>query len=321
MVAQILLFNLQSLRWIQSRQRPRPVILIHNTIGALAPAFLHKLFGQPYFLDLTDIHSEYFMLERMPWLSNWVKRVFRGVEIALIRGADHIVVVSQSMKDYLEKEKIPSDRMSVAHDGADLMLHGSSSSKIPGAEKHVLHISHTDYLTQVEVFVRAIPLVLEQCPDTIFDLVVRGRGVKQMERLLHELKVMHACRWHSPRPRQELTEIFRQAEIGIIQRRDMTANHLVVTGKLFDYWAKGMAVISTRLNGIQEITEDRQNILFCDPGSAESMARAIMELRTNDDLRKRLMKGGVATVQRFELSTLADQISDVLLSKQAVTRP
>ena len=106
-------------------------------------------------------------------------------------------------------------------------------------------------------------------------------GAKKVEaarRLVRALGVEHACTFGGPFPRESLARVFEGASIGIIQRRDMAANHLVVTGKLFDYWSTKLAVIATRLKGIQEVAQDRQNILFCEPQNPKAMADCILEL-------------------------------------------
>jgi glycosyltransferase involved in cell wall biosynthesis len=308
---QVFCFNLKVFQMLCSRQTPQPKLIVHSAIGAMAPAFLHKWRGQPFFLDLTDIHSEYIHVENCPRLTRVLKALVHRVELAVIGQADRLTLASTAMKDYLVASGISADRMVVVPDGANLPE--QTPIKTADAQRHVLHVSHTDYLTEADVMLRAIPLVLEQCPETVFDFVVRGQGVAAMKVFVQSAGLSKAVRWHAPRPREQLNPIFDGAVIGIIQRRDMTANHLVVTGKLFDYWAHGLAVISTRLRGIQEIAQDRQNVLFCAPGSPKALADAIIEVLNNSVLRETLAREGQKSVQRYPVARQADAIVDTFL--------
>ena len=65
--------------------------------------------------------------------------------------------------------------------------------------------------------------------------------------------------------------------------------------------ACGIPVVSTTAGGLKEIAVDGESGLFVPPGDAEALARALLSLLTNDQLRLRLTLGARRRPQAFSL--------------------
>jgi glycosyltransferase involved in cell wall biosynthesis len=65
--------------------------------------------------------------------------------------------------------------------------------------------------------------------------------------------------------------------------------------------ACGIPVVSTTAGGLKEIAVDGESGLFVPPGDAEALARALLSLLTNDQLRLRLTLGARRRAQAFSL--------------------
>lgn len=69
---------------------------------------------------------------------------------------------------------------------------------------------------------------------------------------------------------------------------------------IIEAWSGGLAVISSRVGGIEGLGKNRQNIVFVDPNSVDSLYEGIVELASNPILLKNLMSA--AKVVRHEMS-------------------
>jgi glycosyltransferase involved in cell wall biosynthesis len=72
-------------------------------------------------------------------------------------------------------------------------------------------------------------------------------------------------------------------------------------------------VVAARAGGVLEIIDDYENGVMCTPGDAHSLADTLAELRSNDDLRNKLVRNGYQTaLSRFGTATYVDGVARIL---------
>ena len=72
-------------------------------------------------------------------------------------------------------------------------------------------------------------------------------------------------------------------------------------------------VVAARAGGVLEIIDDHENGLLCTPGDAHALADTLAELRSNDDMRSRLVRNGYRTaLSRFGTATYVDGVARIL---------
>ncbi|NVI05376.1 glycosyltransferase family 4 protein [Paraburkholderia youngii] len=74
-------------------------------------------------------------------------------------------------------------------------------------------------------------------------------------------------------------------------------------------------VVASRAGGVLEIIEDYENGVLCTPGDAHALADTLAELRSNGDLRDKLVENGYRTAQeRFGTRSYVDGVAGILKS-------
>jgi glycosyltransferase involved in cell wall biosynthesis len=72
-------------------------------------------------------------------------------------------------------------------------------------------------------------------------------------------------------------------------------------------------VVAARAGGVLEIIDDYENGVMCTPGDAHGLADTLAELRSNDDLRNKLVRNGYQTaLSRFGTATYVDGVARIL---------
>ncbi|MFM0336654.1 glycosyltransferase family 4 protein [Paraburkholderia fungorum] len=72
-------------------------------------------------------------------------------------------------------------------------------------------------------------------------------------------------------------------------------------------------VVAARAGGVLEIIDDYENGVLCTPGDAHGLADTLAELRSNDDLRNRLVRNGYQTaLSRFGTATYVEGVERIL---------
>ncbi len=72
----------------------------------------------------------------------------------------------------------------------------------------------------------------------------------------------------------------------------------VIPNKVFQAMAMGKPIITARTPGASEGLVDRENVLFCEPGDSEDLARAIRMLRSDHELAVKIAAGAKQTFDR-----------------------
>jgi glycosyltransferase involved in cell wall biosynthesis len=88
-----------------------------------------------------------------------------------------------------------------------------------------------------------------------------------------------------------------------------------MTLKLLEYWASGIAVVASRLKGIQEVAKDRYNILFADPGNDKDLADNISLLLKDLDLVRALGLEGRNSAKLFSWESAVNNTIDICTDK------
>ena len=304
-------FNVRLLRKFLQFAGRTDLFFVHNTIAAATLPFLRPFFRFRFILDVTDVHAEYLAAAKRNLLERLLTPLILATEYWIIDSADHVIVVTQAMKELLVKNRVPAEKISVVYDAAE--TDKISPEKAPGAEKAVIHLGSVDRQHGVDLFIRAIPFIAARHQDARFLVVGGGRELPNVRALAGELGVDGRCLFTDYLPCAEARRYMREAAIGVIPRLDTLPNRIVTTLKIYEYWAGGLASVSSRMAGIAEIAEDGRDILFFPSGDERAMADAVCRLLEDGDLRRKIAAGGLETVKKHTWENTTPKIVDTAL--------
>jgi glycosyltransferase involved in cell wall biosynthesis len=97
----------------------------------------------------------------------------------------------------------------------------------------------------------------------------------------------------------QLVAELQTADVGIVAQKSSPYSNLVHTGKMYDYMAFGKPVIASRLRAVQAYFGG-ESIRFFEPGDAEDLAEAIVDLYRDPDLRRSLADNAGLLYERYK---------------------
>ncbi|PKM98747.1 MAG: hypothetical protein CVU79_01505 [Elusimicrobia bacterium HGW-Elusimicrobia-3] len=304
-------FNVRLLRKFLQFAGQTDLFFVHNTIAAATLPFLRPFFPFKFVLDVTDVHAEYLAAAKCNVIERLLTPLILAAEYWIINSADHVIVVTEAMKELLIKNRVPARKISVVYDAAE--TDKISPEKAPGSEKAVIHLGSVDRQHGVDLFIRAMPLIAARHQDVKFMVVGGGRELPNVMALAGELGVADRCLFTDYLPCGEARGYMREAAIGVIPRLDTLPNRIVTTLKIYEYWAGGLASVSSRMDGIAEIAEDGRDILFFPSGDAKAMADAVCRLLEDEGLRRGIAAGGLETVKKHTWENTTPRIVDIAI--------
>lgn len=304
-------FNTRLLRKFLQFMSRTDLFFIHNTIAAVFMPFLKKIFRFTFVLDITDIHAEYLPIGERNVYERMLTPLLLKYEYFIINSADKIITVTGAMRDLLVSKGIDVAKITVIYDGVD--TESMSTQKIEGSELGIIHLGIIDRQHGVEIMIQAAPDVIEAFPRAKFYFIGDGRELPRIKKIAENLKITDNCVFSGCLPCEEARNFLNKACIGIIPRLDLLANRIVTTLKLYEYWASGTAVISTRLQGVEEIARDGEHLLFFESGNVKELSEKIVILLRNKNARDGLIRNGLINAGNFQWGKIINQIVDYSL--------
>jgi len=114
-------------------------------------------------------------------------------------------------------------------------------------------------------------------------------------------------------PIEELTDLMAAADVLVMPKVDHIVNHVAWPIKVGEYLATGRAVVSSRICELDSFLEDRKDILFCEPSNVDDLARALLEVLQDGELRKKLGDNGKrAALRWFDYRVWAESMDAII---------
>ncbi len=247
------------------------------------------------------------------------RSLFVGVEEVNLRHADLIVVVSEVLRESLLARGIEADRIVVLPNGVDP---GVYRPDLPaGPTRRRLGLDGRTVVGFIgtfgrwhggKVLARAALRVVRERPDVRFLFVGDGVERPEAEAILAEAAMREAAVFTGLVPQEE-------GPVHLAAMDVLVAPHVPNPDgsrffgsptKLFEYMAMGRGIVASRLEQIGQVLEHERTALLIPPGDERALAKAILRLVDDPDLRARL--GASARRRVLERHTWEENVRRLL---------
>ena len=150
----------------------------------------------------------------------------------------------------------------------------------PSSDPIVLNPRGARAYVRNDVFFRAIPLVLARRPDATF-ICASLQGDSQALDWIRKLDIAPAVELLPPVPHEDMAGVFRRAQVMV-----SPALHDGTPNSLLEAMACGCFPVAGDLDSIREWITSGRNGLLVDPNDPQSLAQAILDALSNENLRR-----------------------------------
>lgn len=304
-----------------SRRLPE-VDVLYCTTPPL-PQVLSSLFvsctrGRPLVLEVRDLWPAFLCENGL--LKSWV--LIKGLEFieALIYAyADHCVVVAPAFKDYLIQMGVSAENIVIAPTGADPVysqpavaeaLQWRTDQGLLGKFLILYSGSFNELYALSHVLKAAAALALIN-PDIHWVFVGNGRHRETIAEAALRIPTVHL---YGLVPKHEVVPMQHAADVGLVSLLPTPLLKTVIPGKLFDYLAAGLPVLSTVGGQTGEILDRAGAGWVCesaDPADFVSQVQMVAALPAA--ARQTIGAAGKAWVEQHMSSTaIADQVAALM---------
>lgn len=287
------------------------LIFAHNSVAGIPAIIYGKIFNKKVIIDATDIHTEYLKVSCKSFPLNIVVSILSKLEYCSLKHANKIIVVSNAMKDLLINKGVDANKLHIVYDGVE--ADNFFFEKKKKNNYIIIHHGGIDVQDGVHYIAEAASSILSKYPDTEFLIVGDGKCIDFVKDTAKINRVDKSFLFTGWKPYEEMKEYLKLADIGLITRPDTIPNNTVLTLKLLEYWASGTAVVSSRLNGIEEVSKENTDIVFFEPDNPEDLAEKVIGLMDDNCLLSMIQKNGrIKSTQKFNWNTLIKEIADII---------
>jgi glycosyltransferase involved in cell wall biosynthesis len=243
----------------------------------------------------------------------------RAVERSVFERADMLLPVSKQLADQLIAGGVPSGKVRVVPNGADLTRFASLPSRercrnelglsggflvgFVGSLKiwHGADVLISAFAKLVAEHSRARLMIIGSGPQES-DLwqAARAQGVDQFVTFTGAV------------PHERIPRLLRALDVAVAPYTPMDGFYFSPI-KLFEYMAAGTSLIASRIGQIEEIIQDGVSGLLTKPGDVDDLCRALLRLYDSEKLRERLaMHAGEIVRTKYTWSHAAASTAEAI---------
>ena len=144
-------------------------------------------------------------------------------------------------------------------------------------------------------------------------LIGDGEDRKKILSLIKDLGLNSNATWLKTQPHEVVLKHYRRADLFVLGCEVAPdGDRDGIPNVFLECMAVGVPIVTTRVSAIPELIEDPQTGLLVSPRQPEPMARAMLELLTDMDLRKRIILGARDRVKHhFDNKALINDLADL----------
>jgi glycosyltransferase involved in cell wall biosynthesis len=268
---------LASVRAVSLSRRGRyDLVEVHNppdflVVGALVP----RLLGAKVVIDFHDLTPDMSMMRFANREGGALDRGLRMVERAAAAASDAVLTVHEPYRSELTAHGVPYGKITVVMNSLDESVLPDELSVPDRTGMDVVYHGTITPHYGVDLLVDAAAMARETVTGLRLRLFGAGDAVPEVVARAGALGLDGAFEL-VPRflPQAEVLRRVRSASVGAIPNLPTRLNDFALPTKLLEYVALGIPVVAAELRTIRDHFPDGE-LWYFEPGSAESMARAI----------------------------------------------
>jgi len=229
-------------------------------------------------------------------MNPWMVRADKLVN----RLSTHVIAVSASVRDYaIRHEGLPADRVDTVYNGIDLTQFQPGPEKraeararfgLPQDAFVVTGVGRLSYQKNFGLFLEVAARVLKGRPQAYFLIAGTGDEEAALRRQARDLGLDARLKFLGFVA--DMRSLYPAADVLMLTSR---YEGLPIT--ILEAMATGTAIVSSNLDGVQEVLRDDEDSALVAPGDAQAFAQRLRALMDSPELMQRYRQAALAKVR------------------------
>lgn len=276
------------------------LVHVHNMPDVLVfSALVPKLLGAKVMLDLHDPMPELMLTIFKLQPQSRPVRLLKLLEKWSTRFADLVLTVNQASKRIYTSRSCAPEKVQIIMNSPDEQVFqfqsvASLKTKKKGSNEPFVVMYHGSIFPRngLDLAVDALEIARRSVPNAM--LVICGDNNPFLEQVMASAKergLEKAISYLGRCNHRQIVEAIDKCDIGVIPNRRNTFTEMNTPTRIFEYLARGKAVIAPRAQGIKDYFAD-EDILYFELGDASDLARKIEYAFFHPDETEEIVRRG-----------------------------
>ncbi len=296
----ILKFWLSASFWLARRQmwRRYDVIHVHNVPDFLVfAAWLPRMFGAKIILDIHDIVPEFYASKFGISADSFTVHALEKMERASARFADHVIISNDLWREKYAARTGANGKCSVFVNNVDADIFRSRPRTRNDDKLIMLFPGGLQWHQGLDIAIRAFQKVSARLPQAEFHIYGNGGVKDELVALSRELDLEKKIIFFDPVPLRQIVEIIANADLGVVPKRGNSFGNEAYSTKIMEFMSLGIPVVVSNTK-IDRYYFDDSVVRFFESGNSDSLADAILEVLSNEKLRRDMVRSASEYVVR-----------------------
>lgn len=275
------------------------VIHVHSipdfeVFAALVP----KLLGAKCILDIHDIVPEFYVDKFGISKDTLIFRGLLAVEKLSARFADHVIPANDIWAERLISRSVPAEKCTVFLNYPDRARFNRNTDPPKNPGFLMMYPGTLGAHQGLDIAIRAMSAIKDKAPDTQLHIYGGGGNKESLMRLTSELGLDDNVKFRDVLPIQEIARVMASADLGIVPKRADSFGNEAFSTKILEFMSLGVPVLAAD-TAIDRYYFNDSQIFFFESGNEEELAKSVLHLIDNPDLRDSIARGGEACAAGF----------------------
>jgi glycosyltransferase involved in cell wall biosynthesis len=268
----------------------------------LFSAFVPKLLGAKLIFDVRECTPEMFMDRFKATQESKIIRVMTWIEQLCLRFATATTTCTEAMRQALIARGADPAKISIVLNvgAANLRKEPMLPDPTDEAKDQFRIITHGTIIKRYghDVLIDAMAEVVKRVPQAHLEILGRGQLEAELKRKVQMLGLEKHVTFSGFVDDDVLLQRLRKAHVGVVPLEKNPESDLVHTYKMFEYIHLGIPTVISRTTGPQAYFAD-DALYYFEPGSAYSLANALVDLAGSAQKRYTLAKNALNAYENY----------------------
>lgn len=172
-------------------------------------------------------------------------------------------------------------------------------------EYAIIHAGRLADERNIDVIIRAMPLIKKKIPQIELFIAGRGAAEKKLKKLAEDTDVASSVKFMGFLEKPVLAEVYNASKIFVITSTSDTQSMVMMQAM-----ASGLPIIGVKARALPEYINPKNGVLT-EPGNERMLARNVISLFRNPEKRKRLSEGARRFANKFSIKSITREWEEI----------
>lgn len=283
----------------QYLRTPYDLVHVHNMPDFLVfSGLIPKIRGSKIILDIHDIVPELYATKFRSSIHGGLFTLIRYVEKLSCGFSDHVIVANHIWEKTLLGRSLPMGKLTTILNYPDQSIFFKRPRTRNNHELLFVYPGSLYIHQGIDVAIKAFKLIAEGTPNARFHIYGEGNDKQVFQELIEQLGLSDLVLLRGSLPIYEVADIMANADIAIEPKKNDPFGGEAMSTKILEFMSLGIPVVASDTKVHRYYFNDSV-VKFFKAGDEQDLARCMLELINNTELRNRLAQNALKFVEDY----------------------